>query len=509
MENRKLSLRRDMFRNSRHIILVGIILLLTCQQNFAGNKTKILGDSIRIRIKYKEAKINDTLTLVNDEILHIASAQYGLARYDAVQKNGFFSFVIPVNDSCGYFDLVKSRTFTRHVGSNEYTLMSSWFWEKGDDIQINLSNKETGSGIYSICSFKGKGSMKYELRELTDSLRNSAVAKIHKPVFDSTYKYYDVYLDRYQGAIDTLKKLKPQISNLSYEVLMSNILYGYPKERFVSILDFYSKNVSNQPAEERSEFLSQYQKQFSNDNYYGISKSSLANSRSYLAYGFYKSQAASKLYTGKIDQQFCFNYIKNNFGGAIRDKIFLMLFLNSPKSSSLEKLYIEANKIIQDSISKNILNELIKSAPGKQFFNFTLQDTSGRLVRLSDFKDKIVLIDFWFNGCGGCAKLYQNTLSKIEKIFHRNSSVVVISINGDLSKKRWIDGINSGLYTSKEVINLYTNGYGMKHPLVKSTNTSMFPFVVLLSKNGIIRYFNSDNLYNYDELDDAINTLID
>jgi len=38
-----------------------------------------------------------------------------------------------------------------------------------------------------------------------------------------------------------------------------------------------------------------------------------------------------------------------------------------------------------------------KAAPG-----FTLQDSNGASIRLTDYKGRVVLLDFWATTCGGC-----------------------------------------------------------------------------------------------------------
>ena len=59
--------------------------------------------------------------------------------------------------------------------------------------------------------------------------------------------------------------------------------------------------------------------------------------------------------------------------------------------------------------------------------DFTLQDTNGKPIRLSDYKGKTVLLDFWATWCVPCLKSFPNTLATLEK--YKAKNVVVIAVN--------------------------------------------------------------------------------
>ena len=71
-----------------------------------------------------------------------------------------------------------------------------------------------------------------------------------------------------------------------------------------------------------------------------------------------------------------------------------------------------------------------KAAP-----EFGLKDADGKTVRLSDYKGKVVLLDFWATWCGPCREALPH-IKEIAKKFH-DQPLVVISINLDKEEQKW------------------------------------------------------------------------
>jgi thiol-disulfide isomerase/thioredoxin len=150
---------------------------------------------------------------------------------------------------------------------------------------------------------------------------------------------------------------------------------------------------------------------------------------------------------------------------------------------------------IRDSIGPDLL------VKGGLAYNFSLPDPNGKMIHLSDFKGKVVLVDFWFTGCGGCARIYHDVLSKVEEEFRNDQKVVFVSVSVDKSKENWISGIRQtgfydenaqyiasqqGKYTSDKAVNLYTNGLGIDHTIIKQYKVTTYPSLVLIDSHGYI-----------------------
>jgi peroxiredoxin len=87
------------------------------------------------------------------------------------------------------------------------------------------------------------------------------------------------------------------------------------------------------------------------------------------------------------------------------------------------------------------LNKLNAPAmqPGDQLTDFTLNDTDGKPVSISDYRGKFVLIDFWASWCAPCREENPNLLKAYEKYSSRGFEIIGISLDAD--KGSWLKAI--------------------------------------------------------------------
>jgi thiol-disulfide isomerase/thioredoxin len=146
--------------------------------------------------------------------------------------------------------------------------------------------------------------------------------------------------------------------------------------------------------------------------------------------------------------------------------------------------------LYQDTIVKYLNTIKLKFSRGTAAYNFSLPDTSGKMISLSDFKGKVVVIDFMFTGCQGCLRMVP-AMRLLEKKYNGNRDVVFISISishDSPGAGNWRAGI--GKFSVQNSIQLCAGGKSVspsqEKNMEKLFNINSYPQLVVIDKNGAL-----------------------
>ncbi|HWL00685.1 MAG TPA: thioredoxin family protein [Parapedobacter sp.] len=195
-----------------------------------------------------------------------------------------------------------------------------------------------------------------------------------------------------------------------------------------------------------------------------------------LASGFQATPTFEQLY----------GFIIHKYDGKMRDHVLGHLISQTPKEQIPEWGFSDMMQHINNNEVKHFLKrQMDEKLVGQRPVDFVLSDTSGNRVALKDFEGKVVVLDFWYTGCLGCATLAKQ-MKPIVDHYRNDASVLFVSISIDRDFELWKKSVSSHIYTHDGGIDLYTEGLGSKHRLISFFDITSYPKLVILDKNGKI-----------------------
>lgn len=130
--------------------------------------------------------------------------------------------------------------------------------------------------------------------------------------------------------------------------------------------------------------------------------------------------------------------------------------------SSDFKLFKRGVEAMGNGPESDVRNEIVKKyeeMKQKQLTGkapeFTLPDMEGNIVKLSDYKGKYVLVDFWASWCKPCrvkAKELKKRHAQLKEL-----GIEVIGISCDENKEQWLKAIKEDQPTMEAIANRQSN----------------------------------------------------
>ena len=120
-------------------------------------------------------------------------------------------------------------------------------------------------------------------------------------------------------------------------------------------------------------------------------------------------------------------------------------------------------------------------ASGKPAIDFTYPDMNGKMVSLSDFKGKVVVVDVWATWCAPCKDQIPH-LKKLEKEFEGRQDIVFLAVSVDKAKDKevWKQMIASEQMGG---VHLFANGFSK---IAESYQITGIPRFMVFDKQGNI-----------------------
>jgi peroxiredoxin len=131
--------------------------------------------------------------------------------------------------------------------------------------------------------------------------------------------------------------------------------------------------------------------------------------------------------------------------------------------------------------------------PGTNAPEISLPDPNGKIVTLSSFKGKYVLVDFWASWCGPCRGENPNVVAAYNEFKNKNFTILGVSL--DKQKDRWLQAIEKDKLTWTHVSDLQ----GWENVAARAYQVESIPSNFLVDPFGkiIARDLRGSNLRDY------------
>ncbi len=182
-------------------------------------------------------------------------------------------------------------------------------------------------------------------------------------------------------------------------------------------------------------------------------------------------------------------YIKEHINTHYYALVNLAFYFNKLPKSEIQDLYNKLDKEHKESVYGKKVKTFLEVGnilkEGDFYFDFEAKGQDNKVHKLSEIKDKYILLDFYETYCGPCAA----SVSELKKMAEQyKDKLQIVSFCADKPEDIWRKGINQNKI---DWLSLW-DGKGTSGPTVLKYGSDGFPTFILIDKMGkIIKIDNS------------------
>ncbi len=450
------------------------------------NKLIFLTAGFLMFIIYGSPNYSSPNTIINGNILNPVEKEILLYFHDPATPNvdPVIKTVPVINGSFSHEAEILEPTYMTFRVAN---LNFSVFLEPGDQLQINF---DRGAFLEPL-DFEGKGSANNKY--LIDFKNKFFPAYFDFPNFikGKGAQEFKNYFGKQREDQMAFYKLREKELSPTFKRLAKGGIESYYAVNILKYPGFYypgtSKTFNGLPTDLPANFYDGIKKEVMQNDYLLTLTNYREHIIAFVELNHKKMKVQGESYDLEEIVEDKMQIVRENFTGSTRDFLIAAYLMNLVTEVSLEKAISEYEDIKLEVINKDVLIPVEKAIakfqsvlPGEPAPQFELQDLNGNRVSLTDFKGKIVYVDFWASWCVPCLAEVPSA-EKLKEYYKQNDDVVFLYISLDDKEQDW-----RNIIKSKDLKGLHILSLGWKSEVADKYNISSIPRYFLIDKNGRI-----------------------